>query len=72
MRPDVSVTDMPLIQLMLSSLGDLRGPHAQGIWRRYVGIVLDGLRTPEPRPLARPAITLAEFAETMRASAGTL
>ena len=67
-RADVSMTDMPLIQLMVSSLGELRGPHAAGIWHRYLGIVLDGLRTPEPRPLARPPITLAEFAETIRAS----
>ena len=68
-RADVTVTDMPLIQLMLSSLGELGGPYAAGIWRRYVGIVLDGLRTPDPRPLARPPMTLPEFAETVQASA---
>lgn len=69
LRADVSLTDMPLIQFMVSSLGDLRGPYAAGIWRRYLRIVLDGLRTPEPTPLARPAISLPELAETMKASA---
>jgi AcrR family transcriptional regulator len=66
-RADVSITDMPLIQLMVSSLGDLRGPHAAGIWHRCLGLVLDGLRTPDPRPLARPPMTLPEYTETVKA-----
>jgi AcrR family transcriptional regulator len=69
LRADISLTDMPLIQFMVSSLGEIRGPHAEGIWRRYLGIVLDGLRTPEPRPLGRRAMTLPEWAETMKAAA---
>jgi AcrR family transcriptional regulator len=69
LRADVSITDMPLIQFMVSSLGEIRGPHAELIWRRYLGIVLDGLRTPEPRPLGRRAMTLPEWAETMKAAA---
>jgi len=70
LRSDVTVTDMALIQFMVSGLGDLRGPHAHGLWHRYLSLLLDGLRTPEPRPLAAPPITLAEFAETMTASRG--
>ena len=69
-RADVGVTDMPLIQVMVSSLGELRGPHAAGIWHRYLGLVLDGLRTPDPHPLPRPPISLEEFAETVQASSG--
>ena len=69
LRADISITDMPLIQFMVSSLGEIRGPHAERIWRRYLGIVLDGLRTPEPRPLERRAMTMPEWAETMKAAA---
>jgi hypothetical protein len=53
---------------MVSGLGDLGGPHAPGLWRRYLGIVLDGLRTPDPRPLTPPPLTLAAFVETLAAS----
>ena len=61
---------MPLLQLMVSGLADLGGPHAPGLWRRYLGIVLDGLRTPDPRPLAVPPLDPAAFAETMGSDPG--
>jgi AcrR family transcriptional regulator len=65
LRSDVEVTDMPLIQFMVSSLGDLGGPHPIDLWRRYLGIVLDGLHTPRPRPLATPPLTPAAFVEAI-------
>jgi AcrR family transcriptional regulator len=67
LRPDVDFTDMPLIQFMVAGLADLGGPHAPAMWRRQLGIVLDGLRTPEPRPLAAPPIGLPAFVETISA-----
>jgi AcrR family transcriptional regulator len=68
LRADVELTDIALIQFMLSGLGDLGGPHAPGLWRRYLDIVLDGLRTPEPGPLGRPPLTTEAFVETLAAS----
>jgi AcrR family transcriptional regulator len=65
LRADVEVTDMPLIQFMVAGLADLGGRHAPAIWRRQLGIVLDGLRTPDPRPLAAPPIGLPAFVETV-------
>jgi AcrR family transcriptional regulator len=65
LRADVDFTDMPLIQFLVSSVGEFGGPHTAGLWRRYLAIVLDGLRTPEPRPLAPPALTLDAFAQTI-------
>jgi AcrR family transcriptional regulator len=67
LRADVEFTDMPLIQLMVVGLSELGGPHADGLWRRHLGIILDGLRTPEPRPLARPPLDAEAFVETMSA-----
>jgi AcrR family transcriptional regulator len=67
LRADVEFTDVPLIQLMVVALSELGGPHADGLWRRYLGIVLDGLRTPEPRPLPRPPLDAAAFVETLGA-----
>jgi AcrR family transcriptional regulator len=68
LRADVELTDIALIQRMVSTLGELGGPHAPGLWRRYLHIVLDGLRTPEPGPLAPPPLTTEALVETIAAS----
>jgi AcrR family transcriptional regulator len=70
LRADVELTDIALIQRMVSALGELRGPHAPGLWRRYLRIVIDGLRTPEPGPLGPPPLTTHELVETVAASRG--
>lgn len=70
LRGDVTVTDIALIQFMVSGLGDLGGPHARGLWHRYLSLLLDGLRTPAPQALAVPPITLPQYVETMMASRG--
>jgi AcrR family transcriptional regulator len=68
LRADVELSDIALIQFMVSGLGQLGGPHAPGLWRRYLRIVLDGLRTPEPGPLTPPPLTPEAFVETIAAS----
>jgi AcrR family transcriptional regulator len=68
LRADVEFTDMPLIQFLVSGVGELGGPHTPGLWRRFLAIVLDGLRTPEPRPLPVPALSMQAFAETIAAT----
>ena len=65
LRRDVAVTDIPLFQFSLSSVADLGGPHIEGQWRRQLGIVLDGLRTPKPTPLDPPPLSVRDFVETM-------
>src|SRR4051794_21513366 len=57
LRADVAFTDMPLIQFMVSGVADIAGPA----WRRYLGIVLDGLRTERPSALGHPALSQEEF-----------
>lgn len=61
LRADVGATDLAVLLTMVGSLGGLGEGYA-GQWRRQLGIVLDGLRSPEKaraklpgRPLAREA-----------------
>jgi AcrR family transcriptional regulator len=67
LRADVELTDMPILQFLLAGAADLAIPDKGDVWRRYVAIVLDGLRAPSATPLPRPALTQDEF---QRALAG--
>ena len=57
LRPDVEVTDLALLQFIVSGVADFGAELAP----RYLTIVLDGLRTPEPTPLPVPALTTDEL-----------
>jgi AcrR family transcriptional regulator len=50
LRPDITDTDMPLLSLSLGTTDDFAGHIEPGIWRRYLGILLDGLRTRRDAP----------------------
>jgi AcrR family transcriptional regulator len=51
MRKDVSAADLPVIQLMLSTLVDASHDIAPDLWRRYLGIITRGLAArPEQEP----------------------
>ncbi len=69
LRADLEPTDLPLLQLMLGSLSECTRDVDPEIWRRYLGIVTDGLRArrDEPTPLLRPALTPDQTQCTMRA-----
>lgn len=58
LRPDIEPQDIPLIQLMLFSMIDGGHEVAPDLWRRYLAIVLQGLRAkpkpPAPLPVAPP------------------
>ncbi len=43
LRADFVPTDVPMIELMLSSVSAYSSSVAPDLWRRYLGIVLDGL-----------------------------
>jgi AcrR family transcriptional regulator len=60
-RPDLELTDLALLQFLVSGVADFAGTVAPGLGPRYLAIVLDGLRTPEPSPLPGPALTQDEF-----------
>jgi hypothetical protein len=48
-RPDAAASDVAMIHLMLRTLMDAGREHAPDVWRRYLALILDGLR-PEGRP----------------------
>lgn len=59
LRPDVTWTDVVLLMCTPNYVvGHLPSP-APDLWRRYLGIIFDGLRPEGAHPLAQPAPTLS-------------
>ena len=56
LRPDIEKQDFPLIQVMLGAVIDIARDESPGLWRRYLEILLQGLRADPgpPPPLATP------------------
>ena len=44
LRPEVSFTDMPIVGLLAGAVSEYAGPVDGELWRRYMAILLDGLR----------------------------
>jgi AcrR family transcriptional regulator len=61
LRADVVATDLPLLQFMVSSAAELTPPHAPQLWRRYLALAIEGLRTPDPQPLPHPGLSADEL-----------
>ncbi len=55
LRPDVEWTDIPIMQLMLGTAIDCARDLAPELWRRYLQIILQGLRA-DPMPPAPLAV----------------
>jgi AcrR family transcriptional regulator len=68
LRPDVEPTDLPLLQLMLGSLSECTRDVEPDAWRRFLGILTDGLRTRRdgPTPLERSGLEPEQVQRTMR------
>jgi AcrR family transcriptional regulator len=68
LRPDVEPTDLPLLQLMLGSLSECTRGVEPDVWRRFLGILTDGLRTRRdgPTPLERSGLEPEQVQRTMR------
>jgi AcrR family transcriptional regulator len=69
-RADLRPTDVPVIEFMLAAVADYAGPGRPELWRRYLGLILDGLRPSRPgsTPLPVAALSPAEVERAMRAS----
>jgi len=71
LRSDLQPTDIPFILFMLADATQFARQVSPEIWRRYLALVLDGLR-PEREgvtPLPVPALRPEELEMTMRQSA---
>lgn len=69
LRADLAAADVPLIAIMLGAVVDYAGRTQPDIWRRYLSIIVDGLRA-EPgaaTPLRPAPLTPDQVDATMRA-----
>jgi len=69
LRPDLQPTDLPLLQLMLGALSECTRDVEPEVWRRFLGILTDGLRTrrDEPSRLGCEGLEPEQVQRTMRA-----
>ena len=60
LRADVVPADFPILQLMVGAVTDHIGQP--GLWRRYLAIVIDGLRARPGEPSPLPGLPVSEDA----------
>ena len=62
-RPELDPTDVGVAVMMLCTVADVTGDVEPGLWRRYLPMLLDGLRTGSPLPVA--ALSQEDFRTAM-------
>lgn len=60
LRADIGHQDMPMINMMLGAIADAARDVQPELWRRYLRIVLDGLRAHPAAPAALPVDHLGD------------
>jgi AcrR family transcriptional regulator len=67
-RADLRPTDVPFIEFMLTAAAEYAAQVQPGIWRRYLALILDGMRPSraDTSPLPAGALTPEEMVITMR------
>jgi AcrR family transcriptional regulator len=70
LREDFATLDVPLIELMLSSVIEFTAEAAPDVWRRLLTFITDGLRAgcSEPTPVDAKPLSAKGIAETMMRS----
>ncbi|MFF3501554.1 TetR/AcrR family transcriptional regulator [Streptomyces sp. NPDC003247] len=70
LRDDIEPTDFPLFQIMLGAVTEHSRTVAPDLWKRYLTVLMDGLRRDRDRPTPLPhrALGTDEFDETMKAA----
>lgn len=68
LRADIEITDIALIQMMIGAVAEYSRHTDPRLWRRYLTILLDGLRPrrDQPTPLPQPALDHTDLDEAMR------
>jgi AcrR family transcriptional regulator len=70
LRADFSATDVPMLAAMLATAAEYAAPVQPGLWRRYLALLLDGLRPDRATPLPLAALTPDEMEQVVRAHCG--
>ena len=70
LRADFRPTDVPFIEIMLATAAEYAGPVRPGVWRRYLAVITDGMRSrrDQSSPLPCDALSPEEMAATMRSA----
>ncbi|MFI5658428.1 TetR/AcrR family transcriptional regulator [Streptomyces sp. NPDC051684] len=68
LRADIEATDVPLIHIMLMAAAEQGRAVTPDLWKRYLTLILDGLRQDRdrPTPLPQRALDQGEFDRAMR------
>ena len=68
LRDDFSATDVPMLMIMLATAAEYAAPVQPAAWRRYLALILDGLRPARDAasPLPLPALTPDEMEQILR------
>jgi AcrR family transcriptional regulator len=68
LRADFRATDVKMIAFMLASIAEYSAPVAPDAWRRYLGMLIDGLRPARDgvTPLPVPAPSPVDLEDLMR------
>lgn len=66
-RADASFTDVPLINMMVGTVADAARETDPELWRRYLRLLLDGLRAQDAEPLPPALAGPADLDCVMRA-----
>jgi AcrR family transcriptional regulator len=69
LRPDLEATDVPMMQLMVGALSECTRDVDPEVWRRFLVILTDGMRTCRdgPSPLPRAGLDPEQAQSTLRA-----
>ena len=70
-RSDLMLTDVPFLVFVLTEAAQIARPTRPDLWRRYLALILDGMRPAREdlTPLPVPALPPDEFERTMRQNA---
>jgi AcrR family transcriptional regulator len=68
LRLDLSADDLPMLLWGGDGVIDCATNVSPDIWRRYLGIVLDGLRADAATPLRQPPLSRAQVSRAQRRS----
>jgi AcrR family transcriptional regulator len=64
-RPDIVTSDAPIINFMLTTVVELSRDVDTELYKRYLAIVLDGLRAKDADPLPVPGLSLQAFQQAL-------